>query len=156
MTMKPKALFVGAMLAWAGLVAAATDPVVGSWQLNVAKSTFAPGRELKSETRVYRETTDGMSVEITGETAKGTALSQQSTFKVDGKTYPWSGSADYDSLSVKRINGSTITTTLWKGGKAVGHSVRTVSKHGKMLTLTTRAMSADGKRFSQTLVFDRQ
>jgi hypothetical protein len=33
--------------------AAAPDPVIGTWQLNVSKSTFTPGPAPKSETRTY-------------------------------------------------------------------------------------------------------
>jgi hypothetical protein len=35
------------------LPAQETDPLVGAWELNVAKSKFGPGRAPKSETRTY-------------------------------------------------------------------------------------------------------
>jgi hypothetical protein len=33
--------------------AAGADPVVGTWQLNVSKSTFTAGQALKSQTRTF-------------------------------------------------------------------------------------------------------
>jgi len=44
----------------AAVVAApAADPVIGTWQLNVAKSKFSPGPAPKSETRTYAATDQG-------------------------------------------------------------------------------------------------
>jgi len=95
MSLVVRSILIGAVLALAGLVSAADapDPVVGTWTLNVARSRFTPGRELKSQTRTYTETAKGVSVKVNGIGADGTAMSQQSTFKYDGKTYPMSGSA---------------------------------------------------------------
>ena len=88
--MRPmKTMIVGAILAWAGVVAAAAsaDWVVGTWTLNAAKSTFTPGPGPKSQTRTYAQDSDGTSVTVTGVAADGSAISQQSTFKYDGKAY---------------------------------------------------------------------
>ena len=45
------ALFAAMVAATA--FAQATDPLIGTWQLNVAKSKFTPGPTPKSETRTY-------------------------------------------------------------------------------------------------------
>lgn len=153
-----KTMLVGAVLGVAGVAvgAAAADPVVGTWTLNVAKSTFNPGPALKSETRTYIQSDDGISVTVNGVRADGSALSQQSTFKYDNKAYLWSGSADNDSVSLKRVNGSTVTAVLMKAGKKVGTSTRTISGHGKVLTLSSKVTDADGKANTNVLVFDKQ
>src|SRR5580692_5163538 len=85
-------ILVGAVLAVAALATAAdaADPVVGTWTLNVAQSKFTPGHELKSQTRTYTESAKGVSVKVNGVGADGSTLSQQSTFKYDGKSYPMS------------------------------------------------------------------
>jgi hypothetical protein len=153
-----KAMVVGAVLTVAGIAvgAAAVDPVVGTWTLNLAKSNFDTAPALKSETRTYTQGDDGISVTVTGVRADGAAISQQSTFKYDNKAYPWSGSADNDTVSLKRVNGSTVTAVLMKAGKKVGTSTRTISGHGKILTLSTKGTGTDGKPFSTVLVFDKQ
>ena len=153
-----KTILVGAVLAAAGVTtaAAAVGAVVGTWTLNVAKSTSDSGQVPKSQTRTYTEDKDGTSLTVSGVAADGSAISQQSTFKSDGKAYPMTGSPDFDALSLKRVNGSTTTSTLTKAGKKVGTTTRTISGHGKTLTLTTKVTGADGKPHSIVLVFDKQ
>ena len=41
------------LIATGQALAQATDPVVGTWELNLAKSAFTPGPAPKSETRTY-------------------------------------------------------------------------------------------------------
>ena len=81
---------------------------------------------------------------------------KKSTFKYDGTDYSFAGSPDYDALALKRVNGSTISSTMKLGGKAVGTSVRSISDHGKKLTLTTNLKNAKGKKYHAVAVFDRQ
>jgi len=47
-----------------GLALAQTDPFVGTWKLNVAKSKFGPGAERKSETRIVESSPTGMKVSV--------------------------------------------------------------------------------------------
>jgi len=153
-----KTMLVGAVLAVAGvaIAAGAADAVVGTWTLNAAKSTVDGGPGPKSQTRTYTEDKDGTSLTVSGVGADGSAVSQQSTFKYDGKAYSMTGSPDFDALSLKRVNGSTTTSTLMKAGKKVGTTTRTISGHGKILTLKTKVTGADGKPHSAVLVFDKQ
>jgi hypothetical protein len=155
-----RTLLVGTMLAIGGvavaLAAAGPDPVLGTWTLNLAKSTFSPGPAPKSQTRTYAASTDGTTLTVTGAGADGSATSQQSTFKYDGKPYPITGSSDYDALALKRVNGSTVKSTMSKAGKQVGTTTRSISGHGKILTLTSKYTGADGKAYSNVAVYDKQ
>jgi len=158
-----KMLVVGTIIAAgcgtvAGVAGAAEspDPVVGSWTLNLAKSKFPPGTAPQSQTREYTQSADGTSLSVTGVSADGTAVSQKSTFKYDGKAYAFSGSPEWDSISLKRVNSSTVSGTMKLGGKAVGTTVRSISDYGKRLTLTTNAKGAKGKKYHAVAVFDRQ
>ena len=148
---------VGAVLALGvGSAALAADSIDGTWKLNVAKSKFTPGPAPKSQTRTYKETADGTSLTFTGVAADGSAVSGQSTFKYDGKDYTMTGSPDFDTLSLKRLNGSTVRSTLKKGGKTVGTTVRTISGHGKVLTLSSKGTDAKGAAFDNVAVYDKQ
>ena len=153
-----KSILLGAMLVAAGAAIAAgtPDPVVGTWKLNIAKSTIDPSQALKCQTRTYTQGDDGISVAVKGVRADGSPVSQQSTFKYDGKEYKWSGAADYDGVSLKRVNGSTVTAVMMRAGKKVGNTTRTISGQGKILTLATKVTGADGKSYSIILVFDKQ
>jgi hypothetical protein len=153
-----KMIFVGMVLAVAGVAvaAAAGDAAVGTWKLNSTKSSFTPGPAPQSQTRTYSEDADGTSLSITGVGADGSPISQESTFKYDGKAYSMKGSKDFDALALKQVNGSTVTADLMRSGKHVGTTTRTISGHGKVLTLTTKLTGADGKLYSTVAVFDKQ
>src|SRR5947207_14860413 len=98
--------------------AAAPDPVIGTWQLNVSKSTFTPGPALKSETRTYSQSAQGITVTTKTVGADGKEDTVRSTYQLDGKDYPVAGT-DYDSLSASHADTSTATFRLHEAGKAV-------------------------------------
>jgi hypothetical protein len=136
--------------------AAAADPAIGTWNLNVEKSKFTPGPAPKSATRTYAQAADGIELTFSGVGADGTATSGKATFKYNGKDYPISGSADYDTLAVKRVNRTTTKSVLKKDGKVIGHTTRSVTSHGKVLTLSSKGKDAKGAAFSQVAVYDKQ
>ena len=140
-------------LAWA---VDAPEAAVGTWTMNLDKSTFSPGPALKSQTRTYVQTADGLAVTYSGTAADGSMVSGKSTFKYDGKDYPISGSPDYDTLTLKRVDANTITSVQKKNGKAIGTTTRTVSADGKVMTLTSEGKSAKGESFHNVMVFDRK
>ena len=142
-----------ATVTWA---AAPRDPVVGTWNLNVSKSKFSPGPAPKSQTRTYTQNADGTTLTVTGVTADGSPISIHSTFKYDGKDYPYTGTPNWDSLSLKRVNGTTVKSVLKKGGKNVGTSTRTLSAHGKVLTVSTKLTDTKGMPINDLSVYDKQ
>jgi hypothetical protein len=153
-------LVVGAVLAVGAATAAsaatATDPAIGTWKLNVDKSKFGAGPAFQSQSRTYAVADDAIKLTFTGVLADGSAVSGESTFKYDGKDYPISGVASYDTLTLTRVSSHTIKSTQKKAGKAVGTTVRTVSKDGKTLTLVSTGQNAAGAAFKSTVVFDKQ
>ena len=150
-----RTLTIGAILAIATGTALAADAVVGTWKLNVAKSTFSPGPVPKSQTRTYAESAQGMTVTIKTMAADGKESSTTTSFKDDGKPYPVSGNPDFDKISLTRVDASTAHITQTKAGATVGTGVRTVSKDGKTLTVALKGTRAGGK-FDDVSVFDRQ
>jgi hypothetical protein len=150
-----KAFFVASLLAFAS-VASAADPVIGTWQLNLAKSKFSPGPGPKSETRTYTAGADGITMTWNSVGATGKETSVTSTFKVDGKDYPVTGSPNFDTLSLKQVDSNTVHSTQKKGGKVIGETTRSVSKDGKTLTLSSKGTGADGVAYDNTLVYDKK
>jgi hypothetical protein len=150
-----KAFFVASLLAFAS-VASAADPVIGTWQLNLAKSKFSPGPAPKSETRTYAAGADGITMTWKSVAANGKETSVTSTFKTDGKDYPVTGSPNFDTLALKQVDGNTVHSTQKKGGKMIGETTRSVSKDGKTLTLASKGTGADGAAYDNVLVYDKQ
>lgn len=152
-------LLVGAFLVATGGAAFAAGmtghSLDGTWVMNADKSKFS-GPAFKSQTRTYSEAADGtVTMALKGVASDGSAVSGGSTFKYDGKDYPITGSGDYDTLSGKKVNGTTIKFSLKKSGKVVGTGTRTLSAHGKVLTLTSKIF-ANGSSYTSTIVFDKQ
>jgi len=136
--------------------ALAADAVVGTWKLNLAKSTFSPGPAPKSQTRIYAESAQGMTVTVKTTAADGKESTTNLTFKEDGKSYPAGGTLDFDTVSVTRVDALTVHVTQTKAGAIVGTVVRTVSKDGKTLTVAQKGTHAGGAKFDDVSVCDRQ
>ncbi len=151
-----KTLFVGTMLMIGTGAALAADPVLGTWNLNVAKSTFSPGPALKSQTRSYAESAQGTMLTLKTTAADGKESTLTLTFKDDGKPYAVSGNPDFDMVSVTRVDASTVHSSQTKGGATVGTGVRKVSKDGKTLTFSQKGTHANGVKYADVLVYDRQ
>ena len=154
-----RALLVGIVLDVVGsavaLAADAPDPETGSWTLNMAKSTFSPGPAPRSLTRTYTRTAQGVTFEIKGVTADGSPVSYQSTYKYDGKDYPVTGTSLIDTLSVERVNASTVRFTGKKAGKVVETGTRKVSADGKVLTVSVKGTTTKGVQFREVGIYDK-
>ena len=133
------------------------NPIVGTWKLNVAKSTFIPGPGWRSQTRNYRAAPGGgVSVEWIGVGASGEAMHVNFISRLDGKDYPMVGSANYDTLNAVQVDAFTVKSEEKRDGKIVGIAMRRVSPDGKVLTITDEGTNRKGEKFSQVLVFDRE
>ena len=136
--------------------AAAANPIVGTWKLNVAKSTFPPGPGWRSQVRTYHATEGGASVSWTGVGASGDTMHVSYDYTYDGKDYPMVGSANYDTVNAVPVDARTVRSEEKRDGKVVGIAIRKVSADGKVLTITDEGTNRKGEKFSQVLVFDRE
>lgn len=134
----------------------ASDPVIGTWRLNAAKSTFTSGPALKSQTRTYSHNGQRISLVMKTTSADGQETTAETVYQLDGKDYPVTGSPDFDSLSAQQVDSHTAKFTMKRGGKAVGATTRTVSKDGKTLTSRMKVTTASGGEMDHLLVFDKQ
>jgi hypothetical protein len=151
-----RSLLVGVIMVLGTSAALAADTAVGTWKLNVAKSTFSPGPAPKSQTRTYVESAPGLTLTIKTVAADGKETTSTLAFKDDGKSYPASGSPDLDAVSVTRVDALTVTSIQTKAGKAVGTGTRSVSKDGKTLTFSAKLTDAKGVKHDDVSVYDRQ
>jgi hypothetical protein len=151
-----KSLLVGAIVVIGTGTALAADPVIGTWKLNLAKSTFSPGPAPKSQTRIYAESAQGMIVTVKTTAPDGKDSTTNLTFKEDGKSYPATGSPDFDMVSISRVDAMTVHSTQTKAGATVGNAVRSVSKDGKTLTFAQKGTHAGGGKYDDVSVYDKQ
>ena len=134
-----------------------TNPLIGVWTLNVAKSTFSPGPPPKSRTRTYTQNGDGLKFVSAGVNADGSAsvpISYAAHF--DGKDYPNVGNPGVDMVTITMVGASTMDETLKKGGKVTGILRFTVFKDGKTMTFWQGGTTNAGLPVSNFLVYDKQ
>ena len=145
-------------LAITTVAAFGADNTLGTWKLNVAKSKYTPApMPIKSLTITREAAEGGVKQTVTGERADGTAINASYTAKYDGKDVQVAGNSQYDTIAIKQVNANTLTDERKKTGgpyKATGRTV--VSNGGKTMTTTTKGTNAEGKEFTQVLVFDKQ
>ncbi len=146
------------VIGFAGLegLAQAADPLVGTWDLNVAKSKFNPGPALKSSIRTFEAIANGLKYSGKSVHADGTTSGTQWTAYFDGKDYPITGDPNTDTMAIKRIDKFTIEGTAKKAGKVTYRVKQIVSQDGKVSTLTVQGTDAQGKPYTNVLVFDKK
>jgi hypothetical protein len=143
-------------LAFAGIALAQSDPAVGTWKLNTAKSKYDPGPVPKSNTITITAVANGIHVVAKGENGAGQPTSIDYSTTYDGKDSPVKGAPAYDTLSTKRVDANTTETIRKKDGKQVQTATRKVSADGKTMTVTTRGKDERGRTVNTVAVYDRQ
>ncbi len=143
----------------ANLSAQASDPRIGTWKLNVAKSKYSPGPAPQSLTvKVEPSGQGGEKVTAEFVNADGTRTTVQYTeANFDGKDYPLTGSQfGADTVSLKRIDRWTTERTDKKGSTVIQTLRRVVSQDGKTMTVTTKGTNEKGQAMNNVALFDKQ
>ena len=155
--MKAKAILftLAICLATAGVVMAKTNPHMGTWKLNEAKSKFPAGAP-KNHTVAYEAAGDDIKVTVDGTDSDGSATHNEWTGKFDGKCYAVTGDPTADQRCYRVVNSRTMSFTNRMAGKIVLTGRITLSMNGKTRTLTTTSKNDKGKRVTATAVYDKQ
>ena len=155
-------LFVAvAVLALGGssTVVAQSDPHIGVWKLNLAKSKATPPNTNPPPQSVVRtyEAFEGDGIKATFVTVSADGKQTSSTFSVhfDGKEYPITGAGNVTSIAMKRSDANTWSTTT-KGPKTLITGTNTVSKDGKTITWSFKTTNAQGQPVSVVQIFEKQ
>lgn len=135
------------------------NPFLGTWKLNVAKSTIEPGPAPKSLTRTITAEGSGAKYSFEGVAADGSPVSYSFASNYDAKDSTVTGAGapgGADTIALKRIDAHKVDGILKKGGKEIAKVTAVVSKDGKTATVKSRGKTADGKEFSSESVYDKQ
>src|SRR5207249_3960316 len=132
--------FVLALLLFASSAAigAQASQLEGTWRMNIEKTKYTPGPAPQDEVVTYTVSGQGVSYLVRSVDNHGEPTTQRGSIVYDGKDYPVTGSADYDTVASTRVDDFTGETARKLGGKVVQTVTRVVSKDGKTLTLTTK------------------
>ncbi len=145
-----------AFVATTNLLAQASDPLVGTWELNIEKSKFSPLPPPKSQTRTYEVTGQQEKMIAKGVDPKGNPTLQQFSANRDGMDYPYEGGPPAGTISITPVDSFTATYTV-KAGKEVNHTgTRVISKDGKMMTISVKFIDPKGQGVDILMVFDKR
>jgi hypothetical protein len=133
-----------------------TDPLVGTWKLDVAKSTYKPGPAPKSATVVIDAAGKGLKVAVDAVMGDGAAFKWGYTSARDGKDVPVTGNPNYDTANVTQTSPTEGTIVYKKGGKAVVTAKTSVSKDGKTLTVTSTGTDPKGQAMNNVALYAKQ
>ncbi len=132
------------------------SPQVGTWKLNEAKSTLAPGMA-KNDMVVYEAMGADMRITVDGIGVDGKPTHNVWLGKFDGKDYPVTGDdAIGDARSYKTTDANTLDMIIKNDGKVTATGQIVLSADGKTRTVTLSRTDAQGKKVSNTAVYDRQ
>jgi hypothetical protein len=149
-----------ALLALVGSSAlrAQTNPLVGTWKLNVTKSKYDPGPAPKSLTRTVEAQGNGVKYSFDGVGADGKPIVYGFSVQFDGKDNPISGSipSGADTIAATRADADHFVATLKTGGKVIGTSKVTVSRDGKVTTVDSTGVTATGAKTHDVQVYEKQ
>ena len=153
-----KSLRLPAVILFMGfaLSAQAADPIVGTWKLNVAKSTYSPGPAPKSISAKIEAAGEGEKLTADGVRGDDKPIRLEYTAQYDGKDNPITGSPTADTVSLKRLDANTTERTEKKGGKVTQTVTRKVSDDGKTMTVTYKGTDAKGQPINNVGVFEKQ
>jgi alkylation response protein AidB-like acyl-CoA dehydrogenase len=134
------------------------DPFAGVWQLNVEKSVYEAGRPPKSFTRTYEDRGGGV-VLLTVESVSSAGASTRVhlVYKRDGKPYPESTlqARVIRMVAVRAVDASTEEVRVVDGRSETGNTL-TVSRDRQTLTQTMKGVTADGRPFTNVIVYEKQ
>jgi hypothetical protein len=149
-------IVVGLVMVFAAGSASAqgSDPLNGTWKLDVSKSTWSPGPALRSATVTFEGTDAARKVTVDSTQASG-AAQHWSYSGAFGKELPVVGNPNGDTIVLKRINATTFEAQYLKGGKPTIHYTEALSADGKTLTITGTGSDAQGQPIHSVMVFSK-
>lgn len=139
----------------AGACFAESNPNMGTWKLNEAKSKLDPAQG-KNTTVMYEPAGDSIKVTVIGVDKDGKPTKNEWTGKFDGKGYKVTGDATLDSRSYTQVNDHTLEMTIKSHDKVVMTGKIVVSKDGKSRVVTTDGTNAEGKKVHVKGVYDKE
>ena len=136
---------------------AADNPFLGTWKLNLAKSTYGPGPAPKEETVKFEQDGDKIHRLATGTNGDGSAINQDSTIPWDGKDHLVTQPPDPPiTAAVTRVNPRTLHVVVKQNGKITDTIHVVISKDGKTVTSTVEGVNDKGEKEHNVEITEKQ
>lgn len=136
--------------------APAKPSFVGTWKLNLAKSTYSPGPVPKSQVATISAVSGGMKVISDRVEADGAKVHFEWMAKFDGTDYPVKGDPSRDTVSVKKIDAYNLEFVNKKGGKVTTTTRAAYAKDGKTRIETVTGVNSKGQEVKNVTFWDKR
>ncbi|MBA2354325.1 MAG: hypothetical protein H0V80_06615 [Acidobacteria bacterium] len=133
----------------------AVDPYVGTWKMNLAKSTSSAPLPKSRTVTITSAGANAIKVVVDEVGADGAAANWSFTTAKDGKDTAVTGSPMADTAAMTMHGPRSGVTVYKKAGKAVREVTTDVSADGKTFTTTSKGTDAQGKPVTATAIYER-
>jgi hypothetical protein len=134
---------------------AQSNPLVGTWKINLEKSKYSPGPAPKSATLKYQAEGQNLKRTNEGTDAAGKPTNNEWVNIFDGQPHPSPGPG-YDASAYTKIDPNTFHFTRLKAAKIVQSGFGVLSRDGKTFTVTTIGTGPNGEQINNVAVYDKQ
>jgi hypothetical protein len=149
-------IVVGVWLSAGTATAQASDPWIGTWRLNVARSSFNPGPPPRVQTiNIQSREGDGLYVVTNGVDAAGRPTHTERLAKFDGRDYPAQGFEQPTTQAFTRVDDRSYAIVSKAGGRIITRTRVTVSSDGRTMTTVTTGDVGQGP-INNTQVLEKQ
>ncbi len=132
------------------------NPLLGTWRLNVARSTYHPGPAPRSQTITFTAVDNGLKVTTTIYNADGSETVTHYVARYDGGVHPVTNLDNADHVAMRRIDALTDERTDSKDGVVTGYRIRTVAADRRSYTVFGEGTNSKGVKFRHVLLYEKQ
>lgn len=151
------AILTGAMLLPRTAAAQDYAPWLGTWSLNLARSSYDPGPPpYRRSTFTIALSGEGVTVVYDMVHVRGGITHLEWTGQFDARDYPVQGVEEYITYAYNRIDDRTYDIVVKLDGSVAATSRVVLSPDGRTITTITNGTNALGYKVSSTTVFDKQ
>jgi hypothetical protein len=131
---------------------------IGSWSLNVARSTYDPGPPPYKRATYTIEPwgTDGMKVIYEMVHPRGGVTHLEWMGRIDGQDYQLQGIDAHVTYAYRQVSPSVYETVVKMGGRVAAKSTVTLSPDGKTMTTTTMGVDSAGRAVVTITRYEKQ
>jgi hypothetical protein len=135
---------------------AQSNPWLGMWKLNLAKSAYPPGQVPRSSTYNFQASGANLTNTVDTVDAAGSSLKTVNPHVYDGQVHPITGNPSVDTRMYTRVDANTVISASMKAGKLVQVTTIVLSQDGRTITTTNRGTDASGQHVNSVAVYDKQ
>ena len=142
----------------APLAVAQIESRIGTWELDLDRSTFSPGPPPRRQTLTYQAAGKQWTALVQGIDASGKPINpdvDNLLISFDDRDHP-TANVDYETTMWQRVNPNKYLVIRKKAGKVVLTSTNVLSPDGKTMTITTIGKNAAGQSVNNVRVYAKR